>query len=135
MLFTPGDIVYSSSKLLNEKQPNLSVEKLSLLMSNHKITFDLIKKTIDKFKNFHVHVLGDTIVDTYTRTNFIGGQTKTPTFSVLYDRHEDYLGGAGIVSKHLRAAGAKVNFTTVLGKDAFAKFVKDDLKKIELILI
>jgi|TARA_B110000261_G_C13087799_1_gene358632 rfaE bifunctional protein kinase chain/domain/rfaE bifunctional protein nucleotidyltransferase chain/domain len=129
MLFTPGDIVYSSSKLLNEKQPNLSIEKLSLLMSNHKITFDLIKKTIDKFKNFHVHVFGDTIIDTYTRTSFIGGQTKTPTFSVLYDKHEDYLGGAGIVSKHLRAAGAKVDFTTVLGQDDFAKFVKKDLKK------
>ena len=76
MLFTPGDIVYSSSKLLNEKQPNLSIEKLSLLMSNHKITFDLIKKTIDKFKNFHVHVFGDTIIDTYTRTSFIGGQNS-----------------------------------------------------------
>ena len=30
-----------------------------------------------------MYVVGDTIVDSYTRTSLIGGQTKTPTFSVL----------------------------------------------------
>ena len=44
----------------------------------------------------------------------IGGQTKTPTISVLFERKVDYIGGAGIVAKHLRAAGAEVTFSTVL---------------------
>ena len=72
---------------------------------------------IQKFKNFKVHVIGDTIVDTYTRTQLIGGNTKTPTFSVLYGSHEDYVGGAGIVAKHLVSAGAQVTFTSVVGDD------------------
>ena len=67
---------------------------------------------------FKVHVVGDTIVDSYTRTNLIGGQTKTPTFSVLYQGQDDYIGGAGIVAQHLNAAGADVTFSTVLGKDS-----------------
>ena len=47
----------------------------------------------------------------------IGGQTKTPTMSVLFERKVDYVGGAAIVAKHLAAAGAEVTFSTVLGDD------------------
>lgn len=72
-------------------------------------------------------IIGDTIVDTYTRTNFIGGQTKTPTFSVLYQDKKNYVGGAAVVALHLKAAGAKVEFSTVLGNDELKNFVKKKL--------
>jgi bifunctional ADP-heptose synthase (sugar kinase/adenylyltransferase) len=75
-----------------------------------------------------VHVVGDTIVDSYTQCAMIGGQTKTPTMSVLYERRVDYVGGAGIVAKHLIAAGAKVTFSTVLGEDALKNFAVDDMR-------
>jgi bifunctional ADP-heptose synthase (sugar kinase/adenylyltransferase) len=58
----------------------------------------------------------------------IGGQTKTPTLSVAFDRKVDFVGGAGIVAKHLIAAGADVTFSTVLGKDLLKDFVVDDLR-------
>ena len=124
LIFTPGDIVYSSTKIINQTLPDLSLEKLSLLMAENKISFQALKDTLKKFNKLKVHVVGDTIIDTYTRTSFIGGQTKTPTFSVLYDKHTDYVGGAGIVSRHLASAGAKVNFSTVAGKDKYVKFLK-----------
>lgn len=137
LLFTPGDVIYSSSKIINQTLPDLSIERLSLLMSENKITFDDLKNTLNKFKNLKVHVVGDTIIDTYTRTNFIGGQTKTPTFSVLYDKHHDYVGGAGVVARHLASAGASVTFSSVVGKDKFVNFIKKTLKsdKIKLNLI
>ena len=53
--------------------------------------------------------------------------TKTPTLSVRFEKKVDYVGGAGVVAKHLRAAGADVTFSTVLGNDAFKNFVLDDL--------
>ena len=112
MIFTPGDVVYSSTKLLDTHLPNLGVEKLFSLMKRFDITFGGLKDAIQKFKNYKVHVVGDTIVDTYTRTALIGSNAKTPTFSVLYQGHEDYIGGAGIVAEHLRAAGATVQFDT-----------------------
>ena len=58
----------------------------------------------------------------------IGGQTKTPTMSVLFERKVDYVGGAAIVAKHLAAAGGRVTFSTVLGDDSYRDFVLDDLK-------
>jgi rfaE bifunctional protein kinase chain/domain len=128
MIFTPGDVVYSSSKFLNLALPKVQLEKLLHLMEYNNVDFNMLRETLKKLSGFHVHVVGDTIVDTYTRTTFIGGQTKTPTFSVLYQGHEDYIGGAGIVSQHLRAAGAKVTFSTVLGDDKLKDFVIDGLK-------
>ena len=129
MIFTPGDIVYSSSKLLKLSEPKIDTLKIIDLMKNNNISFDQLKKVVNKFKKIKVHVFGDTIVDTYTSTNLIGGNTKTPTPSVLFQSKKDYLGGAGIVAKHLKKAGAQVTFTTVLGNDKLSNFVKKDLKQ------
>src|SRR6185369_14465167 len=46
----------------------------------------------------------------------------------LYQGRDDYIGGAGIVAQHMRAAGAEVVFSTVLGDDEFKDFVIDGLK-------
>ena len=128
ILFTPGDIVYSSSRLIEMKAPNLSLEKLQLAMERSGAKFDDLRRTIDRLSSQRVHIVGDTIVDSYTQCAMIGGLTKTPTMSVLFESRKDYVGGAAIVAKHCRAAGAAVEFSTVLGEDALADFVVDDLK-------
>ena len=74
-----------------------------------------------------VHVVGDTIVDSLTYTTMIGGMTKTPTLSVRFDNRVDFIGGAAVVAKHLRAAGAEVTFSTMLGDDALKDFVLEGL--------
>ncbi|MEM8811190.1 MAG: PfkB family carbohydrate kinase [Pseudomonadota bacterium] len=128
-IFTPGDIVYSSSKLIEASPPNISSEKLVSLFEAEGVDFAHLTAALEKFEGVKIHVIGDTIVDTYTYTTMIGGQTKTPTISVRYESQEDYVGGAGIVAKHLKAAGADVTFSTVLGDDKMAEFVLNDLEK------
>jgi rfaE bifunctional protein nucleotidyltransferase chain/domain len=127
IIFTPGDIVYSSSALINLAPPAVKLEKLQILMERAGITFDDLRNVLDQMAGKRVHVIGDTIVDTYTHCAMIGGQTKTPTMSVLHERRVDYVGGAGIIAKHLVAAGAQVTFSTVLGDDALKDFVLEDL--------
>jgi hypothetical protein len=39
----------------------------------------------------------------------------------------DFVGGAGIVAKHLKAAGGRVTFSTVLGDDEYRDLVEKDL--------
>ncbi len=129
ILFTPGDIVYSSSTIIEVTPPDLMMEKLLSLMEAEGITFDRLRQALAKFDDVPIHVVGDTIVDSLTETSMIGGMTKTPTPSVRFDRRTDYIGGAAIVAEHLRAAGAKVAFTTVLGDDPLKDFVLDGLKK------
>jgi bifunctional ADP-heptose synthase (sugar kinase/adenylyltransferase) len=129
IIFTPGDYVLSSSQLIEAAPPTLRVEKLMALMDGHGITFDTLRQTLDELSKYRVHVVGDTIVDSLTHTTMIGGQTKTPTLSVLFERRADYIGGAGVVAEHLRAAGAQVTLSTVLGNDTLKDFIIEGLTK------
>lgn len=129
LLFTPGDIVYSSSRIIELEPPAIATEKLMALLQGEGLTIDSLYDALKKLRDVRVHVVGDTIVDSYSHCAMIGGMTKTPTMSVRLDSRTDFVGGAGIVAKHLKAAGAQVTFSTVLGVDAMAEFVLEDLKK------
>ena len=97
-------------------------------MKSEGTSFDQLRETLDKLSGARVHVLGDTIVDSYTHCSMVGGMVKTPTVSVKYENQTNFVGGAGIVAKHLRRAGAEVVFSTVLGDDELKGFVLDDLQ-------
>jgi len=127
LIFTPGDVVFSSSAFLELAPPAISVEKLVTLMESECVTFGALRAALDAFGSVRVHVLGDTIVDSYSYCSLIGGAAKTPTFSVKHERQADFVGGAGVVAKHVRRAGATVKFSTVLGDDALKDFVVADL--------
>lgn len=129
IIFTPGDIVYSSSVIIESEPPQIATEKLMALLHAEGLTFDDVRGALDKLAGIRVHVVGDTIIDSYTHTTLIGGMTKTPTMSVRFENRNDFVGGAGIVAKHLKAAGAKVTFSTVLGNDKLAEFALNDLKQ------
>jgi rfaE bifunctional protein kinase chain/domain len=128
IIYTPGDVVYSSSRLINLEPPSIAAEKLQLLMASDDLVMDDLRQTLDKFSQLKVHVIGDTIVDSYAYCSLIGGGTKTPTLSVKYEDQVDYTGGAAVVAKHIRQAGAQVRFTSVLGDDPFKDFVLKDLE-------
>jgi len=127
LIFTPGDIVFSSSHIIETDPPSIAIEKLMTLLYAEQLDFDSLRGVLDRFFELSVHVIGDSIVDTYTQCAVIGGGTKTPTMSVRFEDKRDFVGGAGIVAKHLASAGTKVTFSTVLGEDATAQFVKNDL--------
>ena len=132
IMFTPGDVIYSSTKLINLSRPQIEAYKLEDLIKKENINLNELSSIIKKFKKLKVHVIGDTIVDTYTNSILIGGYLKTPTPSVLYQGKKDFVGGAGIVAKHLKKAGADVTFTSVLGNDKLKDYVIKDLKKAKI---
>ncbi|MFL6506162.1 MAG: PfkB family carbohydrate kinase [Candidatus Udaeobacter sp.] len=128
LLFTPGDFVLSSSAIIETTPPNLATEKLLALLHSEGLNFGDLKTALTKLKGVKVHVVGDTIVDSYTYCSLVGGTAKTPTFSVKHEREVNFPGGAAVVAKHLRQAGAEVVFSTVLGDDALKDFVLEDLE-------
>lgn len=127
VMFSPDDVVYSSSRIIEQHPPDLSIEKLKLEMDKERISFNDLYAALDRLPGLKVHVVGDTIVDTITYCDPIGGSNKTPTLSVKYNSRSDFVGGAGVVAKHMRSAGATVAFTTVLGDDPLRSFVETDL--------
>jgi rfaE bifunctional protein kinase chain/domain len=127
LILTPGDIVYSSSHIIETEPPAIATEKLLAVLAGEDLSFEDLRNTLGKLKGIKVHVVGDTIIDSYTRCSMIGGMTKTPTMSVRFEEKQDFVGGAGIVAKHLNSAGADVTFSTVLGDDALAEFTQKNL--------
>jgi rfaE bifunctional protein kinase chain/domain/rfaE bifunctional protein nucleotidyltransferase chain/domain len=126
-VFSPGDVVYSSTQILAQYEPPLRLEKLLTLMEGEGVTFDHLRQTLNSLPGTKVHVVGDLIVDKYSYCTLLGPSTKTPTLSVKLDQSQLFVGGAGIVAKHLRSLGAEVTLTTVWGDDPPAAFAAEDL--------
>jgi rfaE bifunctional protein kinase chain/domain len=129
IIFTPGDVVYSSSRLIDAGPPNIAVEKLMSLMESEGIDFRKLQDSVAACAGVKVHVIGDTIIDSYAYCTPTGGTSKTPTLSLKFDHQVDFAGGAAVVARHLRAAGADVTFSTVLGNDPLKAFVLEDLER------
>jgi rfaE bifunctional protein kinase chain/domain/rfaE bifunctional protein nucleotidyltransferase chain/domain len=127
MVFTPGDVVYSSSALIKEHEPQLRVDKVITLLASENVTVDDLRATLHDLSRIRVHVVGDTIVDRYSHCSLLGQSAKSPSFSVRLEHADAFVGGAAVVAKHVKSLGAQVTLTTVLGQDDQRRFVTDDL--------
>jgi len=127
MVFTPGDVIYSSSALIKEYEPQLRVDKVITLLQSEGVTIDDLRATLHDLGRIRVHVVGDTIVDRYSHCSLLGQSAKSPSFSVRLEHADSFVGGAAVVAKHVRSLGAQVTLTTVLGNDDARRFVTDDL--------
>ena len=128
ILWTPGDVVYSSSRLIELEPPKIAADKLQVLLESENVSMDDLREALAGLSDIRVHVVGDTIVDSYVYCTLIGGGTKTPTLSVRHDQQIDHVGGAAVVAKHIQAAGGQVRFSSVMGDDELHGFVMADLE-------
>jgi|TARA_B100001971_G_scaffold213956_1_gene249034 rfaE bifunctional protein nucleotidyltransferase chain/domain len=132
MIFSPGDYVMSSTKLINESKIDLKYEKLKVLMDVENINFKDLKKILNSLNKINVHIIGDTIIDTNHYCEAIGGLHKTPTLSIVKKRSQDYLGGAAIVAAHFKSFTKNVSLTTAFGNDKKGKFAKKEINKLKI---
>ncbi len=130
LIFTPGDFVNSSSKIINYYPPDLKFEKLKLLMDTESIKFNDLIKHIRELKKIKITVIGDIIVDTVSNCKVIGGLHKTPTLSIQVADSKDYIGGAAIVAAHLKSFSDNVEIISTLGNDKKGSFVKRELDRL-----
>jgi rfaE bifunctional protein kinase chain/domain/rfaE bifunctional protein nucleotidyltransferase chain/domain len=128
LVFTPGDLVYSSSQLIELSPPDLTWERIQVALDSSHMEWGNLTEILQDFSSLNVTILGDTIIDSILLTSIYGTSNKTPTLSVLEEARRDYLGGAAIVALHMKSAGANVKFITTLGDDALGKWAKDELE-------
>ena len=121
MLFTPGDFVLSSTKIINENEINLKYDKLKNLMDVNNYTFEKIVEVIKNFKNIRIHVVGDLIIDTHNECEAVAGLHKSPTLSLIKKNSISYLGGAGIVAAHFASFSKNVTLSCMVSKQTTIK--------------
>jgi rfaE bifunctional protein kinase chain/domain len=133
IIFSPGDIVYSSTTFQKEEKPDIKFDKLKSLFEKENITKEKILNLLKKKFKKKIHVIGDVILDKYNYCHLVGQSTKTPTFSIRPYNVKKFIGGAGIVAKHFKSLGADVTLTSVVGDDESKSFVYNDLTKNKIL--
>ena len=129
LIFTSGEIGFSSLDLLKKEllQKSKNVEHHHTFLKRHDMKFENLKTIVDKFKNLHILVIGDTIIDEYITCEAIGMSQEDPTIVVSPLINDKFIGGAAVVASHAKTLGARVSFVSVLGDDENFNFVKDRL--------
>ena len=124
--FHAGEIHYASTDLLISSESELTKQRKKLLLekcSKENIFLESILKSINKWDNTHLLVIGDTIVDQYAACEPIGLSAEAPVVVVKELQKKDFIGGAAIVASHIKALGAKCTFLSVTGDDYLSDFV------------
>lgn len=132
LLFSSGEVRFSSLDLLRkelrESNPT-TVVKPTDFIERHGFNFQDLEKTIQKFKDLSVTVIGDLIVDEYITCDPLGMSQEDPTIVVTPVHRDIFIGGASIVAAHARGLGAQVKYFSVAGNDSTAEFARKQLSE------
>ena len=109
MIFSSGEIVFSSTELI-ETMPCVSevqFHRLSRICSEQGITAHGLEATLDRFRDLHVLVVGDVVIDRYVLCDALGVASEAPMMSLAHRDERRFAGGAAIVARHVAALGGK----------------------------
>tara|TARA_Y100001958_G_C21241085_1_gene568836 strand:- start:940 stop:2463 length:1524 start_codon:yes stop_codon:yes gene_type:complete len=126
-----SDEKYSSSKIINQNFSILNDDQKKLV-KYIKNNFDFleIKKVIDEFENLKPLIIGETIIDQYYFCEALGKSGKDPFLAFREIYNEKYLGGAGLITRHLSSFCKKTFFLTSIGEKADnINYIKKKLPK------
>ncbi len=86
-------------------------------VNKNQLNLNNIKQIIQKFSENNIIVVGDFILDIYTKCHALGKTSKTPTISVKKEKSEYFYGGAGLFANILSNTGCKVSLISQFGNE------------------
>lgn len=132
LVFSSGEMRFASIGLLQQEYfgNNLTnIRKSPEYLHRHSFDHSTVKSTLARFAGLRVFVIGDLIVDDYITCDPLGMSQEDPSIVVAPIETKTFVGGAGIVAAHANGLGADVQFCTVVGNDATAKFAQHELRE------
>lgn len=124
-----GDIVFSSSQLINEHLSNLPCELdefMKVFRSRHSLAE--IEDLLEAMGQLKVLVLGDAIIDEYQYCIALGKSSKDPVLAVKSISSEQFAGGALAVANHAAQFAGEVHLATFIGdKDHTEEFLRGSM--------
>ena len=129
--FSSGEIVFSSTKLIEmlPEEGELESYRLMLVCRRYGITREQIEATLDRFRDLHVLIVGDVVLDRYAFCDPIGVASESPMMSLAQIDERRYVGGAAIVARHVTALGAHAFLLSSGGTDPVSSEVKETLER------
>lgn len=112
-----GDIVFSSSNLINRYLSNVPTELREYLsVFRQRYALDDILAAVDRMRGLRVLVVGDAILDEYQYGQAIGKSSKDPVLALRYHSCDLFAGGSLAVANHVADFAGQVGLLTVLGE-------------------
>ena len=130
IVYTKG-ITFSSSNLINRFNQICSPEqKIAINKIKKKYSFSKIRELIENFKKLKILIIGETIIDQYFFCDALGKSGKEPVLVLRDLKTEQYLGGAGAISRHAAQFSDKITLLSMIGeKGEFLNEIKKNLPK------
>ncbi|HEY4329952.1 MAG TPA: adenylyltransferase/cytidyltransferase family protein [Phycisphaerae bacterium] len=130
VIFSSGDVVYSSSHIIDNyaQRLDLEQEKLALFCKRYNIGKTPLLNIIDAVVDRPFVVLGDVVLDRYQYCDATDIAADGPMMSLVPLEHRDYLGGAAMIARHLAGLGAEATLLASLGTDDASDAAIDDLE-------
>ncbi len=130
VVFTSGDVVFSSTALINAlaQAASSSQDHLAHLMAGHALTAEAIDDLIAAFRGARVLVVGESILDTYVSCDRPEVTGEGPMMSLRPVEYRHFDGGAAIIARHLAAMGARPHLITALPDDDQAALLRSRLE-------
>jgi rfaE bifunctional protein nucleotidyltransferase chain/domain len=120
VIFSSGDVVYSSSYILERFRDRYGLEqqRIAAFCERHGITRERLHRTLSSFAGRRVLVVGDPILDWYLYCEAPTLAAESPVLSVTPVREEYHVGGAFLVASQLAQLGAEVSVLSPRGESA-----------------
>ncbi len=96
------------------------------------MAYNNIQEVFEAFKNLHVLVVGDVMIDAYVygTVNRISPEAPVPVVNV--SKRESRLGGAANVARNLISLGTKTTICAVIGQDEYGNKLKELCQKADI---
>lgn len=119
IIFSSGDVVFSSTRLIAGMTPATDgdAHRLELTCSRYGIDQASIRAACERFAGMKVLVVGDVILDRYVYCDAIGVASEAPIMALAHLQERTFVGGAGIVARHVQALGARATLVSRAGTD------------------
>ncbi|MBI4580620.1 MAG: adenylyltransferase/cytidyltransferase family protein [Planctomycetes bacterium] len=131
VLFSSGDVVFSSTRLIEVlgQNPDLEAERMVMICRRHGIHRESLRDVIARFVDLRVLVVGDVILDRYVLCDAVDLANEAPMMSLTRLEDRTYVGGAGVVARHVAALGAKAYLFSAAARDEAATAVREALER------
>lgn len=136
VVFSSGDVVFSSTHILSQRQFQLSVadDKAAAFCTRHDLDSLRLGAALDEFVGKRVLVIADGILDRYRHCESAEVAAEGPVLSVTPLGEHLYAGGGALLATQLAALGGAVELMTArLFGDGLEDF-KDQLQRMDVVL-
>lgn len=109
VIFSSGQVVFSSSRLIGSFQPGSELDpvRLAAVCQRHDIHRDTLARIVRGIRGRKLIIIGDSVIERYVLCDAHQSTSESPMLSLRQLDQRDHLGGAALLALQAAALGAQ----------------------------